>query len=240
MCDPVTLLLISTGVQAVGAIAEGRDAKRQADFSAAVGRQQAEREREIAGQDEEDFRRRQSRLFAQKRAALGASGVDSSTGSPLLAAKDFISEEEFMSLRILSGGQTKAARLEQGSTLSEMAGRGSLRQGFMRAGSSLLTGFNSAGFGKTPTATTTPGTNIKPLGPQKFTGGGCWVAREVYGEDNPEWLRFREYLFNDAPKWFMNLYLQYGEKFAVWISNKKLLKACIRSWMNTRINKGKI
>jgi len=143
MCDPVTLLLISTGVQAVGAIAEGRDAKRQADFSAAVGRQQAEREREIAGQDEEDFRRRQSRLFAQKRAALGASGVDSSTGSPLLAAKDFISEEEFMSLRILSGGQTKAARLEQGSTLSEMAGRGSLRQGFMRAGSSLLTGFST-------------------------------------------------------------------------------------------------
>ena len=62
--------------------------------------------------------------------------------------------------------------------------------------------------------------------------GVCWVAREVYGEDNPKWLQFREYLLNDAPKWFMNLYIKYGERFALWIHDKSRLKDSIRGAMN--------
>jgi hypothetical protein len=41
----------------------------------------------------------------------------------------------------------------------------------------------------------------------------CWVAREVYGVDNPKWLQFREWMLEDSP----------------------LLKTIIRKWMNTRI-----
>jgi hypothetical protein len=64
----------------------------------------------------------------------------------------------------------------------------------------------------------------------------CWVAREVYGVENPKWLMFREWLFEDAPSWFYKLYVKHGEKFAAFISNKPKLKSFIRSWMDSRIN----
>ena len=66
--------------------------------------------------------------------------------------------------------------------------------------------------------------------------GKCWVAREVYGEDNPKWLIFREWLASSAPKWFLNLYVKYGERFAAFIRNKPILKSIIRIWMDSRID----
>ena len=63
----------------------------------------------------------------------------------------------------------------------------------------------------------------------------CWVAREVYGIENPKWLEFREWMLNDSPSWFRNLYLKYGERIAKFISNKPRVKSIIRKWMNTKI-----
>jgi hypothetical protein len=63
----------------------------------------------------------------------------------------------------------------------------------------------------------------------------CWVAREVYGEDNPKWLMFREWLFTKAPSWFRSLYIQHGERFAAFLRTKTTLKRLIRKWMDSRI-----
>ena len=63
----------------------------------------------------------------------------------------------------------------------------------------------------------------------------CWVAREVYGIENPKWLQFRYWMLNDAPSWFRNLYIKYGERIAKFISNKPRIKSIIRKWMNTKI-----
>jgi len=63
----------------------------------------------------------------------------------------------------------------------------------------------------------------------------CWVAREVYGFDNPRWLQFRTWLLGDAPAWFRRLYFRHGARFATWISDKPMLKRAIRSWMDSRI-----
>ena len=63
----------------------------------------------------------------------------------------------------------------------------------------------------------------------------CWVAREVYGEDNPKWRVFREWLTLCAPKWFYNLYVKHGERFAAWLKDKHVLKAFIRYWMDGRV-----
>jgi hypothetical protein len=65
---------------------------------------------------------------------------------------------------------------------------------------------------------------------------GCWVAREVYGEDNPAWLLFRDWMANDAPEWFQALYIKFGERFAAFISNKPMLKNIIRNWMDSKIS----
>ena len=65
---------------------------------------------------------------------------------------------------------------------------------------------------------------------------GCWVAREVYGIENPRWLEFRHWLFTESPSWFKNLYMKYGERFAKFISNKPFIKNFIRRWMDTKIS----
>jgi hypothetical protein len=67
-------------------------------------------------------------------------------------------------------------------------------------------------------------------------GGMCWVARAVFGDDNPKWLQFRSWLLNLAPKWFLQLYRKHGERFAGFIKNKPILKSIIRKWMENRIS----
>lgn len=65
--------------------------------------------------------------------------------------------------------------------------------------------------------------------------GGCWVAREVYGELNPQWLQFRKWLWTDAPAWLRRTYLKHGASFAVWLRDKPRMKALVRRWMDARI-----
>ena len=63
-------------------------------------------------------------------------------------------------------------------------------------------------------------------------GGFCWVAREVYGADNPRWLLFRAWLKTDAPAWLHDLYGGHGEQFAAWLKDKPAAKAVVRSLMD--------
>ena len=63
----------------------------------------------------------------------------------------------------------------------------------------------------------------------------CWVAREVYGPMNPQWMHFRDWMFAESPRWFFNLYRRFGERFANWISDKPHIKAIIRKWMDSKI-----
>ncbi len=63
----------------------------------------------------------------------------------------------------------------------------------------------------------------------------CWIAREVYGAENPQWKIFRSWLENKAPTWFHDLYLEHGETLAEFIKDKPTFKAAIRTWMDARI-----
>jgi hypothetical protein len=63
----------------------------------------------------------------------------------------------------------------------------------------------------------------------------CWVAREVYGEDNPKWLQFREWMLTKASDNLRNFYTEYGEKIAESIRNKPKIKSIIRKWMDSKI-----
>jgi hypothetical protein len=63
----------------------------------------------------------------------------------------------------------------------------------------------------------------------------CWVAREVYGEDNPKWLQFREWMLNMAPQSLRDWYLEYGEAFAEVIRRDDHMKRIVRNWMETKI-----
>jgi hypothetical protein len=68
-----------------------------------------------------------------------------------------------------------------------------------------------------------------------MAGMMCWVAREVYGEEDSTWRVFRHWLLRFAPAWFRELYRNYGERFANWIKDKPLVKRMVRWWMDGKI-----
>ena len=67
----------------------------------------------------------------------------------------------------------------------------------------------------------------------------CWVAREVYGPHNTDWIRFRIWVLNDAPKWFKWLYGEFGETIAKFISTKPKTKSVLKYFMNKVVRKYK-
>jgi hypothetical protein len=64
----------------------------------------------------------------------------------------------------------------------------------------------------------------------------CWVAREVYGTENPRWTQFRDWMLANASDDFVDAYIQHGPKIAEFISDKPELKNMIRSWMDSKIS----
>lgn len=138
------LLLAGTGLQTFGVLSAGSAARRQGNFAARVNRQQAARERELSVQEERDFRKTQSAFFAERRAALGASGISASTGTSLTVAADFAAEVELNARRIREGGRVRATRLEQQASLNRLAGRNAQRRSRFRAGATVLGGLADA------------------------------------------------------------------------------------------------
>ena len=65
-------------------------------------------------------------------------------------------------------------------------------------------------------------------------GQMCWVAREVYGEDDPKWLQFREWVIGYSPNWFYNAYSKYGERVAKVVAKVPALKLVIRPFMDAK------
>lgn len=63
----------------------------------------------------------------------------------------------------------------------------------------------------------------------------CWVAREVYGEQNFKWRMFRHWMYFDAPRWLHNLYGRYGERFAEFVHNKPRVKRLLKHFMDKAI-----
>lgn len=97
--------------------------QEETEAQALILRQQAQREREIAQALERDFRRERSQDLAERRAALGGSGVRTDVGSPVTAIGDFVREAELQALRIRSSGELSATRLEQSARLLKKTGR---------------------------------------------------------------------------------------------------------------------
>ena len=149
MCfDPATIGLIATlggaAISAINAVQQGQAASTQANLQAGILQQQATSDRQRAAATEADFRRRQSFSLAERRAGLGASGVDPAAGSPLLVSEDFAGEVELAALRIRTGGEVRATRAEQQATLQRFQGRAARKEGFVRGGALLLTGAGKA------------------------------------------------------------------------------------------------
>jgi hypothetical protein len=60
----------------------------------------------------------------------------------------------------------------------------------------------------------------------------CWVAREVYGIDDPRWKRVRQIILEEAPDALVEAYARYGEKLAAFVRDKPAMKRAIRAEMD--------
>src|SRR3546814_3042825 len=95
-----TRCALVTGVQTC-ALPICRAQANAAEFNADMAQQQAERERQIAARDADDYRRSNSRLLATSRARRAGSGV-TSQGSPLLVDETTAAEIDRKSTRLNS------------------------------------------------------------------------------------------------------------------------------------------
>ena len=59
----------------------------------------------------------------------------------------------------------------------------------------------------------------------------CWVAREVYGKDNPRWLEFREWMLKKAPDSLREMYLKRGPLIAALVKDMPEMKIKLRNEM---------
>jgi hypothetical protein len=155
----------------------------------------------------------QSRINAQMQAGgayqqMDQSGLD-------LAHRAFLEEMNYP-ISALSIGQSILGQTPMGSTTRQAVPRQSMLPGLLGGAGKLAMGLGKGGLGWAPF---------------------CWVAREVYGIDNPKWLIFKRWMLDEAPQWFRSLYLAHGERFALWIANKPLLKRVIRAGMDLVVDR---
>lgn len=77
---------------------------------------------------------------------------------------------------------------------------------------------------------------LPPAVRRALQGGFCWVAREVYGPRSVKWILFRDWLMTDSPQWLFDAYKNHGQRFALWIKDKPLVKWIVRAAMDVAIS----
>lgn len=163
MCIPLAAAaavatIAASAVSAYGAIQSGNAAKNQAEYQAAVDRDNQQRA-EWQAKDALDRgaeAERQQRLKVQsalgsQRAAMAANGVDLSSGSPLDILGDTAMYGEMDALTIRSNAEREAygyrvqsQNFATNAQLSQMRGSSAQTAGAIGAGSTLLTGAGQA------------------------------------------------------------------------------------------------
>ena len=159
MCEPATIALAATAasgvMQAYGQMQQGKAAKAEANYRAALQRNNATRA-EYAAQDalergseaERQQRVKGRLLLGQMRAVLGSSGqvVDEGSAGELVVDQAGISEQDALTVRSNAereafGFRTQAQDFRSEAGLTEMAGANAARSSkFAAAGTLLSTG----------------------------------------------------------------------------------------------------
>lgn len=138
------LMAAAIGTQVVGQLSQGAAAKGAADYNAQVATQQAQREREIANMEADEFAKRSRMIAGANRASRAAAGVRSE-GAPLLVDEAMVNDALFSEEIIRSGGDARGVALEQEADLARYRGKAARTASYFGAGSTLLTGASKFG-----------------------------------------------------------------------------------------------
>ena len=172
------LIGAGVGMQAIGQYQQGVAAQAQAkaqatvaEYNARVSEQQAKAEEQAMQFRQRKAAEEASRYQSALQAGLGASGVVSSAGTPLMIQARQVAESELENLMIGYEGMVGAQRARSQASLDRLQasiykqqGKSAYTAGIFGAGTSLLTGFGQLGYMmrdyQTPTTYASGGRNV--------------------------------------------------------------------------------
>jgi hypothetical protein len=107
---------VSTGIGIYSAVSSANTQQDLQEANSKALEQQAKSQEDAAAYEERQFRRKAAFLLGKQQAIYGASGLDPSSGSPLLQELDNVRQSELEAQNIRRGGDVAAAssRFESG------------------------------------------------------------------------------------------------------------------------------
>lgn len=134
---------VMAGVGALSSLQKSSQAAAVADYNARVAENNAISERAFAEADAARAREAGARQRAKLRAAAGASGVDTGTGSILDVLSDDAVEAELDALNIKAQGESRAVAHEAQATRYKMEAKNTRSSAFLSAIGAGLSGYSA-------------------------------------------------------------------------------------------------
>lgn len=140
MADPVTMAVVVGGMQAVGAIQQGRQANAAAKHNAGLMEQNARQVRLEAAAREDAQRRQARQLAGTQRASIAQSGTGFS-GSAADIMEQSATMAELDALTTRYEGETRAQGLLAQAEQTRWEGNQARKASYLQAGTSLLSSY---------------------------------------------------------------------------------------------------
>lgn len=134
---------IATVVSVAGSLMQASQQKKAADYNAQMAQQQSVAAQQQAAAQADTQRRRAQRQIGSMEASYAASGL-SLEGSPLEVLEQSARDAELDRQNILYGGSLRSTGYQNTASLESAKGQNAMTSGFLRAGSTLLSGMSSS------------------------------------------------------------------------------------------------
>lgn len=131
-------LVAGTLISAAGAVSQGQQQKRLAQYNAQVAEVDAANTRAWAGYEEERLRKRSAALRGSQRNVFGAAGQ--TEGAPLLLMAEAAQVEEMDALALRYSASVQEAKSRSQASLDRMSGNFAARNAYTSGFGTLLTG----------------------------------------------------------------------------------------------------
>jgi hypothetical protein len=139
MCFEV-LAIAATAFSTINQISQGNQQKQYYDYQAAQAEADAQAARELGEVQAEKMRKAGMSQQSEAKAALAASGVEVTAGTPLKIYQEIDRRAEEDAHQAILAGARQGNRYDSEARLSRMAGKNARSSGYMRAGSVLASG----------------------------------------------------------------------------------------------------
>lgn len=138
--DPVSMMFVAAGAQALGSIQQGNAGKAAADANARIAGQNRDIALQQAGAREDASRRRSRQILGAQYAGAAESGIDPNSGSAARVLQDDATAAELDAMNIRYEGLMQAHGYEREQAMERARGKQARTAGYLGAATSILGG----------------------------------------------------------------------------------------------------